>query len=286
MVPGRNRLLPGAMSHQSILEESLRNVDNVHLYLSKLIPQFFLPLGASVLLALLAVLLLLFRRRGAALLLLLLHIVLLTACSAPVVSDYLVAKWERRYVPVTAGDSVAADVVIVLGGAVEGPVPPRVEENLGEGADRLLRASRLYKLGRVERIVVAGGNLPWLGVTVPEAEVMKSLLVEWGVPAGAVLVEGTSRNTRENAVNVHKLFAENKVGSALLVTSALHMPRAMAVFRKAGVPVIASPTDYLVVDRGQRVAMDYLPDAGALANTTALLREVVGMVYYQIKGWI
>jgi uncharacterized SAM-binding protein YcdF (DUF218 family) len=64
------------------------------------------------------------------------------------------------------------------------------------------------------------------------------------------------------------------------------MPRAMAVFRKAGVQVVASPTDYLIVDRGQRVLMDYLPDAGALQNTTALLREVVGMVYYRLNGWV
>lgn len=258
----------------------------MQLFLSKLIPLFFMPLGASLLLAILAILLLLFRKRGAALLLLMLHVFLLSLCSTPVVSDYFVAKWERRFAPVKAGESVSADAAIVLGGAVEGPVPPGVEENLGDGVDRLLRASRLYKSGKVERILVSGGNLPWLNVPVSEAEIMKNLLIEWGVPEGAILVEDKSRNTRENAVNAQRVLAAEKVDGALLVTSALHMPRAMAVFRRAGVRVVASPTDYLVVDRGQRGIMDYLPDAGALRNTTALLREVVGMVYYKLNGWV
>lgn len=257
----------------------------MQLFLSKLIPLFFMPLGAS-LLVILAILLLLFRKRGAALLLLVLHVLLLSLCSTPVVSDYLVAKWERRFAPVKAGESASADAAIVLGGAVEGPVPPGVEENLGDGVDRLLRASRLYKSGKVERILVSGGNLPWLDVPVPEAEVMKNLLIEWGVPEGAILVEDKSRNTRENAVNARRMLVAGKIEGALLVTSALHMPRAMAVFRRAGVPVVASPTDYLAVDRGPREIMDYLPDAGALRNTTALLREVAGMLYYKLNGWV
>jgi uncharacterized SAM-binding protein YcdF (DUF218 family) len=258
----------------------------MQLFLSKLIPLFFMPLGASLLLAIFAIVLLLFRKRGAALLLLGLHVLLLCLCSTPVVSDYLVAKWERRFAPVKAGESVSADAAIVLGGAVEGPLPPRVEENLGEGADRLLRASRLYRRGKVARIIVSGGNIPWRGTTLSEAEVMKNLLVEWGVPADAVSVEDKSRNTRENAVNARRMLAAGKIESALLVTSALHMPRAMAVFRRAGVPVVASPTDYLAVDRGPREIMDYLPDAGALRNTTALLREVAGMLYYKLNGWV
>jgi uncharacterized SAM-binding protein YcdF (DUF218 family) len=258
----------------------------VQLFLSKLISLFVMPLGASLFIAILALVLLLFRKRKTAVFLSLVHVILLWLSSMPVFSDHVVAKWERRFAPVPVGESVDAYAAIVLGGAVEGPVPPRVEENLGDGVDRLLRACRLYKQGKVERIVVSGGNLPWLGVPVPEAEVMKNLLVEWGVPSEAILVETASRNTWENAENVRKMLGGKQGGGLLLVTSALHMPRAMAVFRKAGVQVVASPTDYLIVDRGQRVLMDYLPDAGALQNTTALLREVVGMVYYRLNGWV
>lgn len=245
-----------------------------------------MPLGASLFIALVAIILLVFHKRKVAILLSLWHVLLLSLCSTPVVSDYFLAKWERRFTPVKVSESVSADAAIVLGGVVEGPLPPRVEENLGDGVDRLLRACRLYKNGKVAKIIVAGGNIPWLGVQVSEAEVMKNLLMEWGVPPEAILVEDKSRNTRENAVNVQKLLAGKKGRGVLLVTSALHMPRAMAVFRRAGVQVVASPTDYLVVDRGQRVLMDYLPDAGALQNTTALLREVVGMVYYRFNGWV
>lgn len=245
-----------------------------------------MPLGASLLIATLAIVLFLLRKMKSALSLSILHVFLLSLCSMPVVSDYLIAKWERRFAPITVSASVSADAAIVLGGTLVGPVAPSVEENLGEGVDRVLRASRLYKSGKVERIIVSGGNLPWLRVPVPEAEVMKKLLIEWGVPADAILVEGKSRNTRENAVNVKKMLVDQHVESVLLVNSALHMPRAMRVFRRVGVKAIPSPTDYKVVDRGQREIMDYLPDAGALGNMTALLREVVGMVYYKFNGWI
>lgn len=245
-----------------------------------------MPLGASLLIAILAIVLLLFHKRRAALFLSLLHVLLLSLSSMPVVSDHFVTKWERRFAPVPVSESPEEYAAVVLGGAVEGPVPPRVEENLGEGVDRLLRACRLYKHDKVERILVSGGNLPWLEVPDVEAEVMKRLLIEWGVPAEAILVEGKSRNTRENAVNVQKMLAGQKGNGVLLVTSALHMPRAMAVFRRTGVRVVASPTDFLVVDRGQRTAMDFLPDAGALQNTTSLLKEIVGMLYYKLNGWV
>lgn len=244
-----------------------------------------MPLGASLLIAILAIILLLCRKRKTALFLSLLHVLLLSLSSVPVISDHWVAKWERRFAQVSVEESPEAYVAVVLGGAVEGPVPPRLDENLGDGVDRVLRASRLYKQGKVAQIIVSGGNLPWLGAPDAEALVMKKLLVEWGVTAEAVLVEGASRTTWENAVNVRQMLVGRQQKAVLLVTSALHMPRAMAVFHKAGVEVIPSPTDFRVVDRGLRTAMDYLPDAGALQNITALVKEMVGLLYYRLNGW-
>jgi vancomycin permeability regulator SanA len=90
---------------------------------------------------------------------------------------------EARYPPVALEQTPAADVAIVLGGAV-GPVgdPPR--ENLEDASDRVLRAARLFRAGKVRQVLVSGGNLPWLAGSVPEAESIRDLLVEWGAWGG------------------------------------------------------------------------------------------------------
>ena len=218
--------------------------------------------------------------------LLVFQVLLLWLSSMPVLSGALVARWERQYLPVAVQEAPIADAIVVLGGAVEGALPPRLEEDLGDGADRVLHAVRLFKAGKADTIIACGGNLPWLGDQVAEASVIQSLLVEWGVPAGDILAAGSSRNTHENALEIRNLMRAREMHSALLVTSALHMPRALAVFRAAGIEVTPAPTDYVIVDRDSRSMLDFLPDAEALALTTALAREWLGMAYYRLRGWI
>lgn len=73
--------------------------------------------------------------------------------------------------------------------------------------------------------------------------------------------------------------------SALLVTSAVHMPRAMAVFQRAGLPVIASTTDVVIID-GSHDIWDWLPDAAALNLTTAAAKEWAGLLSYKARGYL
>jgi uncharacterized SAM-binding protein YcdF (DUF218 family) len=95
-----------------------------------------------------------------------------------------------------------AEVAIVLGGAVGQPLPPRVEAGLSETSDRVLHAARLYKAGKIKRILVTAGNIPWVSSVKPEAELIKDLLVEWGVPSEAIERASQSRNTHENALEL------------------------------------------------------------------------------------
>ena len=74
--------------------------------------------------------------------------------------------------------------------------------------------------------------------------------------------------------------------SALLVTSASHMPRAMATFRRAGVPVVAATTDVSVVDSGHIDVFEWLPSADALAATTGAIREWLGYWVYRVRGYL
>ena len=112
------------------------------------------------------------------------------------------------------------------------------------------------------------------------------LLVEWGVPSAAIEMATASRNTFENALEIERMWKARRFKSALLVTSAVHMPRAMAVFRRAGLPVIASTTDVLVVDDDQADLLKWLPDASALSMTTAAAKEWIGYLVYKVRGYL
>src|SRR5205085_6891262 len=79
--------------------------------------------------------------------------------------------------------------------------------------------------------------------TQTEAEAARTVLEEWGVPESAILVETRSKNTAENGAFSRDVLATRGIQRVLLVTSAYHMPRAVAAFRRAGLQVSPSPTD-------------------------------------------
>ena len=201
-------------------------------------------------------------------------------------SSYLVASLERRFLPVPIAESPSADAIVVLGGCVGAADYPRIEVDLTDASDRVLHAARLYRAGKAPIIIATGGAIGWLGSKTPEARSISRLLQEWGVPASAIVIESGSLNTYQNAENTKRLLERRGLKSILLVTSAMHMPRALATFRAAGINAIPSPTDYEVIDREELTILDFLPDAEALADTTKAVKEYLGLVVYRWRGWI
>jgi uncharacterized SAM-binding protein YcdF (DUF218 family) len=251
------------------------------LFLSKILPTFAYPLGVALLLALISLLM----RRSVARLLVGLAIVILWVASMPVSANWLMAQLERAYPPIPIDQLPVADVAIILGGILGQPLPPRTEPDLGDPVDRIIKGWRLYRAGKVKTIIVSGGNLPWGSAVTAEAELIRDFLVELGVPAGAIVIETGSRNTRENALNTAGLLRDRGWDSAILVTSGAHMPRALAAFRRASVVVTPAATDiqarYPLADS----FLDFLPNAEALATTTAGIKEWLGLAYYRERGW-
>jgi len=155
-----------------------------------------------------------------------------------------------------------------------------------ESSDRLLRAYRLYRAGKAPLIVCSGGNNP-LGVRAeePESVAMSQLLEEWGAPASAVEVETGSINTRENALDSYGLLAPRGIRRIILVTSALHMPRAAVAFRKAGFDVIPAPADF-VTGWGEPGPLDRaLPGLKNMEGSVRALHEWLGLWAYRLRGW-
>ena len=255
------------------------------LYLSKTVPLLLYPLGLALTSGLIALLLGLFRKtRGLAWLLALLGVAELWAASTPLAADYLLGSLERYYPPQAVTGYPHVQAIVVLGGGVEGIKPPRKTFDVNASGDRILYAARLYHAGKAPSILVSGGSLPWQEMPA-EAAAMRFFLEELGVPARAVLMESSSRNTHEDAAFSKALLEAKNIRKILLVTSAWHMPRAAAVFRKTGLEVVAAPTDYHVVERS-RTFFDWLPDAKSLHRSTIAVKEYVGLGYYGLKDRI
>jgi uncharacterized SAM-binding protein YcdF (DUF218 family) len=253
-------------------------------YLDKLLSQLAYPLGLALTLVSLAWLLLLLGRRRLGLISLALGILWLFFWSMPSVSDRLRLSLEGQLIAAPVETLPALDALVVLGGGIRGAPPGWSYPDLGRAADRVWHAARLYHAGKAPRIILSGGSQPWLGERGDEANAMREFLVDLGVPRKAILIESRSRNTRENAVYTRELMRESGIERVFLVTSALHMPRALGTFRAAGIEAVPAPADFEVMPETAH-PLRWMPDAEALQDSSRALKEYLGWWVYRWRGW-
>ncbi len=261
------------------------------LVLSKLLPPLFYPLSL-VCWALIFALVRFWRspRQAAIALGLALGLVLLTG------NDYvaasLIGSLERQHLPPDPMPQAAA--IVVLGGAVVPQTAPRPWVEVTEGGDRILYGARLQQQGYAPYLILSGGRIDWLGEPSQRGEAadMAEIAQTCGVPAQQILLDVTSLNTYENALNVKALVTTHNItGPLLLVTSAYHMPRSVAIFRRLGLEVIPAPTDYRYpsIARSwtwQNLLLSLIPTPYNMDITTMALREYQGLLVYWLRGWL
>jgi uncharacterized SAM-binding protein YcdF (DUF218 family) len=262
------------------------------IFLSKFLPLFVYPLGLACLLLFLA--LLVSYKRKTSNILIVLALAILWLSSTTGFSNLLARSLELKYLP--PAEVPSGQVLVVLGGGTEPASPPRTTVEVNGAGDRVLYAAELYKEGKAPYILLSGGDIEWLtsGSTTP-AEDMATLLVQMGVPESALWLENESKNTYENAVYAKELLDEQGIDQILLITSAMHMPRAVALFEKQGFEVTPLPVDFSVTDsissssgEGNVVSklIDIMPSASNLALTTNAMKEYLGYFIYKIQGWL
>ncbi len=251
---------------------------------------FLYPVGLSCLLLVISILTFWKRPRIAAISLGTALGILLFSSNAWV-SDALTRSLESQYRPLTVFPK--ADAIVILGGFIRGLSPPRIWPEVTESGDRILYGAKLYRDGRAPKIILSGGRIDWKenAANIGEAQDMKTFLTFMGVSESVMLLDNTSLNTYQNAVNVKAILQKEHIaGPFLLVTSAKHMPRSMAIFKKLGMNAVAAPTDYLQDNTSlpqgpNEFLLKLLPDNEALYQTTATLKEYVGLIVYRLKGW-
>jgi uncharacterized SAM-binding protein YcdF (DUF218 family) len=261
------------------------------LYLSKLLPLFIYPIGLVSIL--IAAALAAARWRKVQRILLLAALLVLLVGGNRWVADSLTRSLEWRYL--TAGDIPKAEAIVLLGGGTQSADYPRRMVELNSAGDRVLYAAQLFHQGKAEHILLSGGNLDWNKVGSTPAEEMASVLEMLQVPASALWLEADSRNTYENAVNSRAILTQQGIDHVILVTSALHMPRAVALFEHQGIQAIPAPADFRVTQAdweqlksaGVNIQLSYLiPSAENLSQTTGALKEYLGLLVYKLRGWL
>lgn len=157
--------------------------------------------------------------------------------------------------------------------------------NFQRSADRLLQTLDLYYEGKVKKIFITGGSGEIFNQKDKEAIILKNYLIKIGIPENDILVESNSRNTYENARESGKILPPDKGYTFLLITSAFHMRRAVACFKKQGYSFDVYVTDRYAGRRRWNIDL-FVPKAEILGYWAILFKEIGGLAAYKITGKI
>lgn len=178
------------------------------------------------------------------------------------------------------------DTIVVLGSGAASRGTLRPSDELSSvSIERTLCGIELFRNGFAPRLLFAGGDASIFGYGPKESLEMKRLALQLGVPEEAILIEDRSRTTYENAVETKRILGN---GSIIMVTSAIHVPRAWALFRKQGLDTTPYACGYMAQDipslGWDGDPFDFIPDAKALHRNTDAISEVVGILFYRASG--
>lgn len=249
------------------------------LYLIKIIYSFILPPGLIILL-LLALSVRLWKRERLASVLLLGTTLLLYLSSTLWVGEQLTSGLERKY---PQPDSPKGEIIVVLGGGATQSTPDLngVGNLYGGAANRLLTAARLQRESGLP-ILFSGGQV--YRDSGNEADIARRQLLALGVPDSSIMIENRSLNTEQNALYSSEILDEHGYSSAILVTSAFHMPRAVLEFRRAGVDVQPFPVDYMAGSPETVYVSKFTPSSNGLSMTSTALKEYLGILAIKLSG--
>jgi uncharacterized SAM-binding protein YcdF (DUF218 family) len=261
-------------------------------FLSKFLPQFVYPVGLISLLLILALALGRWPRIRKATLIVSLALVWIAGNRW--VADGLIRSLEWRYLPPTTLPH--AEAIVILGGGTDSADYPRSTVEINGAGDRVLYAARLYKAGVAPHLLLSGGYITLIeDRSSTPAQEMADILHLMDIPDTALWLQNRSQNTYEDALYSSQMLKEKGITRAILVTSAIHMPRALALFRADGIDAIPAPTDYSVTQTDFRpltwdslpsFLVNLIPDASSLRGTSNALKEYFGMAVYGLEGWM
>jgi len=199
--------------------------------------------------------------------------------SVPLTANWLTGTLESQYAPVSTKEFSESNIpwIVVLGGGHNSSRPPGTQLSPSSLA-RVVEGVRIYRMKGGRKLILSGGAVY---DPVPNAEAMFREAKAFGVSENDVILETKSRDTEEEASLLAPILKQEPF---YLVTSAVHMPRAMALFLKQGMKPVASPVDYSFHSQTSPVLLRLLPNASALQQSERALREFFGILWSRVRG--
>jgi uncharacterized SAM-binding protein YcdF (DUF218 family) len=248
--------------------------------IKKIVAPFFLPTALIFSFLLLGICFLWFtRKQKFGKLLVTVSFVILTLCSYNTFGNVLLGGLEQQYPPLLTVQNLA-DVpwVVVLGGGIAPDKNLPDHDQLADTSlSRLIEGIRIHRQIPGSRLLLSGGAV--FG-TVTEAAVMAETAVSLGVNRQDLLLDTRSKDSKDQAREV-----KNTVGSRrfILVTSAAHMPRVMALFEKQGLTPIPAPTDFRIKKRQHISPGMFFPGANNLRKAEYAIHEYLGLIWAKLR---
>lgn len=253
----------------------------VDFVLLKLLQRLILP-PASILLLLLLGFLLVRSHRNLGRVFIVAGFLLLYGLSIGPVSSALIFPLENSFRPLDMKSVKKVDVIVVLGGGVRDRSWLGLEPEPGEGSlQRVAAAVKLYGALSIPVLLTGGAGDP-AQPHLSDADAMARTAVDLGVRQKDILIENKSRNTLESARAVKGMIKGKRI---MLVTSAYHMKRAVAMFNKQGLEVIPAPAGYLSEPR-PLMFYSFMPSLDNLCASSIALAEYLSLAWYSMTGGV
>ncbi len=210
------------------------------------------------------------KRQRAAKIILTLTCLLLVFLSYGFLSYWPLEKLESLYPPLDVKMTRLNDInwVVVLAG--EGQ----------ETTVRLVEGIRIYRSLPGARLLVSGGKV-YPTAPAPASEEMARMAVELGVNPTDIVQESISRDTKDEAKIIKSMLGEKQF---ILVTSAYHMPRSMALFMAQGMRPNPAPTGFLIKEGNHLSPVRFFPSAESIHDAELVVHEVLGILSARIMG--
>jgi uncharacterized SAM-binding protein YcdF (DUF218 family) len=228
------------------------------------------------------------KRRRTARALLFAGLALMALLSLGPVARALVRPLEASYPPLMAEATQASTtlpdgspaprwVVVLGGGHAESRSLAPIHRLSAPSLVRLAEGIRLQRLLPESKLLLSGGGN---GPGNTDADLLAAAGVSLGAATDRMILESESWDTIDEVRALRALLGEERF---VVVTSATHLPRAMAMFKKAGMNPIAAPTDYLALHEAAGM-VDWIPHAGAGFMIERALHEYLGLLWAKLRG--
>ncbi|MCP3698596.1 MAG: envelope biogenesis factor ElyC [Aliivibrio sp.] len=249
--------------------------------LKKFLSSMLMPLPGLLLIGFIGLMILWFsKKKGVASFLLTLSILGIFLLSFQPITTPLLKSTERIY-PSFIAPETPVEYVLVLGNGhvVDDEISP-ISELSRAAVMRLAEGIRIYRMYPGSKMILSGYNG---GTTVSHARMMARVALSLGVQKSDILLLESARDTHEEAMQTFNAVGNKTV---VLVTSASHMPRAMAEFNYLGMTPTPAPTNYLAHSEIKQPWDKYAPKAKYLEQSERFWYEQMGRWFMQLKDLV